>query len=68
VDEGAGLAEFQPRVTVIVGGQLLFDDVGQDGNAEVVGLAGEVRGTVEVGLVGLEGAVAEVAPEDGGKA
>ena len=44
--------------------QLLLDDVGLDGDAQVVGLAGQVGGHMVV-LVFLEGLVAQVAPEDG---
>jgi hypothetical protein len=35
-------------VAAVVLGQLLLDDVGLDGDAEVVGLAGEVGGGVVV--------------------
>ena len=57
----------QRLVAAVVGGQLLLDDVGLDGDAQVVGLAGEVGRGVVV-LVLLEGRVAGVAPEDGGQA
>ncbi len=65
VDERVGLAELERGVATVVLGLLLLDDVGLDGDAHVVGLAGEVGRQVVVGLLGLEGRVAEVAPEDG---
>src|SRR3712207_9396082 len=46
-------------------GQLLLDDVGLDGDAEVVGLPRQVGGRVHVAFLGLELRVAQVAPEDG---
>jgi hypothetical protein len=46
----------------------LLDDVGFDGDAEVVGLAGEVGGEVEIFVGGGEGGVSEVTPEDGDEA
>ena len=52
-------------VAAVVLGLLLLDEVGLDGDPDVVGLAGEVGGQVVVGLVRLEGRVAEVAPQDG---
>ena len=45
--------------------QLLLDDVRLQRDAEVVGLAREVGREVVVGLLGLEGRVAQVAPQDG---
>src|SRR5216683_737252 len=45
----------------------LLDNVGLDGDAEVIGLAGEVGGDVIV-LIFLEGVVAEIAPENRGHA
>lgn len=63
----AGSAGVEGFEATVVFGELLFDDVGLDGDAEVVGLAGEVGGEVVV-LILLEGIVAEVAPEDGGHA
>ena len=68
VDERVGLAELEGVVAAVVLGQLLLDDVGLDGDAEVVGLTGEVGRQVVVGLLGLEGRVAEIAPEDGEEA
>ena len=41
----------------VVLGQLLLDDVGLDGHAEMIGLAGEVGGDVVVLVVGLERAL-----------
>ena len=57
------MPNFSSVVAAVVLGQLLFDDVGLDRHAQVVGLAGQVGGDVIV-LVGLEGGVAQVAPED----
>ena len=51
VDERVGLAELEGVVAAVVLGLLLLDDVGLDGDAEVVGLAGEVGGEVVVDLV-----------------
>lgn len=54
-----------------MGWEFLFDDVGLDGDAEVVGLCGEVGGGVVVlaaFLLHVEGVVADVAPEDGDEA
>src|SRR3712207_8465179 len=44
-------------------GQLLLDDVGLDGDAEVVGLPRQVGRRVHVAFLGLELRVAQVAPE-----
>ena len=63
---GAG-ARVEGFESAVIFGELLFDDVGFDGDAEVVGLSGEVGRDVVV-LVFLEFVVAEVAPEDGGHA
>ena len=63
----AGSAGVEGFEAAVVFGEFLLDDVGLDGDAEVVGLAGEVGGEVVV-LVLLEGVVAEVAPEHGGHA
>ena len=63
VHQRAGASEADGRVAAVVLGQLLLDDVGGDGDAEVVGLAGEVGGTVVVRPVGLEGVAAQVAPQ-----
>ena len=60
----AGVAGVEGLVAAVVLGEFLLDDVGFDGDAEVVGLTGEICGEVVV-LVFLEGVVAEVAPEDG---
>src|SRR5664280_1985872 len=60
-----GLAELEGVVAAVVLGLLLLDDVGLDGHPEVVGLAGQVRRHVVVGVGLLEGRVAEVAPEHG---
>src|SRR5713226_10625124 len=55
------------HVSAVILGELLLDDVGFDGHAEMVSLAGEVGGDVIV-LVFFEGIVAQVAPQDGGHA
>ena len=39
-----GVARVEGAKAAVVGGELLLDDVGLDGGAEVVGLAGEVGG------------------------
>ena len=61
----AGGASVEGLVATVVLGELLLDDVGLNGDAEVIGLTSEVGGEVVV-LVFLEGVVAEVTPEDGG--
>ena len=66
VDQFVGLAESGQGVVAAVGlGQLLLDDVGLDGDADVVGLAGEVGGRMVVDAVDLEPGIAEVAPQHG---
>jgi hypothetical protein len=50
-------------VTAGIHRQLLLDDVGLDGDAQVIGLAGEVGREVVV-LVLFECRVAQVAPQD----
>ena len=55
----AGIAHVEGRVATVIFGKLLLDDVGFDGDAEVIGLAGEVGGNVIV-LIFLEGVVAEI--------
>ena len=49
-------------------GQLLLDDVGLDGDPEMVGLPGQVGGGLVVHAVLLELGVAHVAPQDRGHA
>ena len=53
------------EVAAVVLGKLLLDDVGADGDAEVVGLAGKVGGHVIIFVLRLKSVVAGVAPEDG---
>ena len=66
VDLAAGLAEADVLEAGLVGlRQLLLDDVGLDGDADVVRLASEVCGHVVVHTVLLERAVARVAPQHG---
>ena len=48
VDPGVGVAEIQSGVTPVQGGLLLFDDVRLDGHPQVIGLAGQVRGGMEI--------------------
>src|SRR5258708_3872341 len=62
-----GVADVERGIAAVIFGELLLDDIGLDGDAEMVGLAGQVGGEVIV-LVLFEGVVAEVAPEDGGHA
>src|SRR5580698_7995608 len=61
------IADVERFVAAVIFGKLLLDDVGLDGDAEMIGLTGEVGRQVIV-LVFLEGVVAEVAPENGGHA
>ena len=63
----AGIAHIEGLVAAVIFGELLLDDIGLDGHAEMIGLAGEVGGEVIV-LVLLEGVVAEIAPENRGHA
>ena len=63
----AGVAHVEGHVAAVIFGHFLLDDVGLDGDAEMIGLAGEIGGEVIV-LFLLEGVVAEVAPEDRGHA
>jgi hypothetical protein len=65
VDFFAGLAELQRVVTAVILCELLLDDVGLDGDAEMIGLAGEIGGEVEILFGGGESRVAKIAPEDG---
>ena len=64
VDERIGATELEGRVAAVVLGQLLLDDVGLDRHSEVVRLPREVGRKGVVGLGGLEGGVAQVAPQD----
>ena len=52
------------RVAAVVFRLLLLDDIRLNGDPEVIGLSGEIRGHVIV-LVALERIVAQVAPEEG---
>src|SRR6266852_4714027 len=62
-----GIAHVEGLIAAVILRELLLDDVGFDGRAEMIGLAGEVGGEVIV-LVLLESVVAQIAPEDGGHA
>ena len=68
VHAGRGLAELDGLEAVVPLGQLLLDDVGLDRDAQVVGLAGHVRGRFVVDPVLGEGRVAQVAPQHRGHA
>ena len=74
IDLGAGFAEwfiarvFDGVVAAVVGRQLLLDDVGFDGDAEVIGLAGEIGGGVVIDAVDFESIVTRITPEDGDQA
>src|SRR6202158_5811140 len=63
----AGIAHVEGLIAAVIFGELLLDDVGFDGDAEMIGLAGEIGGEMIV-LVLLKGVVAEIAPENGGHA
>lgn len=63
----AGIAHVEGLIATVIFGQLLLDDVGLDGNAEVVSLTGKVSGHVIV-LVFFEGIIAKVAPQNSGHA
>ena len=63
----AGIAHVERRVAAVILREFLFDDVGFDGHAEMIGLSGKVGGEMIV-LVFLEGGVAEIAPQNGGHA
>ena len=65
IDQGRGFAVFGRQVTAVVGGQFLFDDIGAEGDAEMVGLAGEVRGGMVVDAIYFKAGIAGVTPEDG---
>ena len=68
VNAGIGFAEFDGIVAAVVFGQFLLDDVGFDGDTEVVGLTGEVGGHMVVGIADFEAVIAQVAPENCGHA
>jgi len=59
----AGVSHVEGHVAAVILGHFLLDDVGLDGDAEMIGLAGEIGGEVIV-LILLEGIVAELAPQD----
>src|SRR5713101_492962 len=65
VDQRVGLAELDGVEATVVFRLLLLDDVGLDGDAEVVGLAGQVGRQRVVDAVLFEGVVAQIAPQDG---
>ena len=63
----AGIAYVESLVAAVIFRKFLLDDVGLDGHAEMVSLAGEVGGEVIV-LVLLKGIVAQIAPKNRGHA
>jgi len=58
-----GLAEVERRVTAVILGLLLLDDIRAKRRTEMIRLAGEVGGQVVIHTVLLEGAVAQIAPQ-----
>jgi len=58
------LAKTDGVETTIVLRLFLFDDVGLDGNANVIGLAGEICGHMIVDAIMFECGVTEIGPED----
>src|SRR5262249_40072321 len=63
----AGVTHVECLIASVIFSQLLLDDVGLNGDAKVIGLAGQVGRDVVI-LVFFEGGVAHVAPQDGGQA
>ncbi len=63
----AGIADVERLIAAVIFRELLLDDVGFDGDAEMIGLAGKVGREVVI-LVFFKGVVAEIAPENGGHA
>src|SRR5208283_3018912 len=63
----AGIPDVQGFIASVIFGQLLLNDVGLDGNAEMIGLAGEIGRDVIV-LILLKGGIAEIAPQNSGHA
>src|SRR5258708_38048797 len=66
IDQWGGLSMFCGQVAPVVGGQLLFDDIGLDSDAEVVGLAGEVGGRMIIHAIHLKACISGITPQDGG--
>ena len=62
VDELVGFSEVDRGEPPVVLGEFLLDDVGFNRDAEVVGLAGDVRGCVVVDPILFKIAVAQVTP------
>src|SRR5882757_669213 len=62
VDEGRGTAVFGREITAIVGRQFLFDDVGLNGDAQMIGLPGKVGSSVVIDSVYLKAGVAGITP------
>ena len=64
----AGTSHVERFITSVVLRQFLLDDVGFDGDTEMVGLTGQISGNVIVLFLGLEGVVAQITPQYGGHA
>ncbi len=62
------IAGVEGEESTVIFRQFLFDDIGLDGDAQVVRLAGEVGCDMVVFFLGFEGGIPQVAPEDGGEA
>ena len=67
IDQRRGLAESNRGIAAVVGWQFLFDDVGLEGNAEVVGLPRQVGRRVIIDPILFESIIAQVTPEDRGE-
>ena len=65
VDLVVGATEPHRAVAAVQLGLFLFHDIGLDRNPEVIGLAGQVGGGVVVLSTGVEGGLAQVAPQHG---
>ena len=52
-------------VTAVVFRQLLFDDVGLDGDTDVIGLSGEIGRYVIIDAILFETIVSQIAPQNG---
>src|SRR5213082_4079866 len=63
----AGIAHIEGLVAAVIFRKLLLDDVGFNGDTEVIGLPGEVSGKMIV-LIFFERGIAEITPQHGGHA
>ncbi len=59
------IAGIQGQEAAVVLGQLLLDNIGFDGHAEMIGLSRQVSGDVIILTIHLEALVAQIAPENG---